>query len=117
MSSSSSTPIDHVVAFTFRDDVTEEEVQKFVDGINSLIQCKGVLSVTAGKVLVEDYFESDRSQGVSYAIRVRLEDKDALKSYTFDEHHIKIGKECVVPILSPSKPPIVFDWEAPEVTK
>ena len=110
----STTAIDHVVAFKFREDVTEEEVKKFEEGIKSLIRCEGVLSVTVGKIIAEDYLQ-DRSQGAHYAIRVRLADKAALKSYTNDEYHEKIKKECVGPLLA--GPTIAFDWESEEVTK
>lgn len=115
MAATKDDPIDHIVIFTFRDDVTDEEVQTFVDGINSLIQCEGVLSVTVGKMITEEDWIQDRTGGASYGIRVRLANLKALKSYTTDDYHSKIKKECVAPLLA--KPPIGYDWASPETTK
>ena len=113
---SKKTGVDHVVAFTFKEDVTEEEVNNFIEGAKSLVRCKGVLSVTVGKIFLPDG-SPDFTQGMTYGLRVRLEDKEALKDYINDELHHKVAMECVGPVASPTAAPIVIDWECEEFTK
>lgn len=106
----SSTGIDHIVLLKVKSDATDEQTQALVDGVNALIRIDGVLSVSIGKVFVEDWM-ADRTKGHTYALRVRLKDKESLHRYQEDEGHKKLLKEVVAPILS-ELPPTAVDFES-----
>ena len=81
-----------------------------VDGVNALIGIEGVTAVSIGKVFVEDWM-ADRTRGHNYALRVRLENKEALRRYQDDEAHQKLLRETIAPILS-ELPPTAVDFES-----
>lgn len=63
-------------------------------------------------MFVEEWME-DRSDGVSYALSVRLESKEALRAYQDHPDHVEVKKRCVAPIVT--EPPQAVDFESPLV--
>ena len=106
----SSKGVDHVVLLKVKSDATKQQIQALIDGVNALIRIDGVLSVSIGKVFVEDWM-ADRTKGHTYALRVRLKDKQSLHRYQEDEGHKQLLKEVVAPILS-ELPPTAVDFES-----
>lgn len=109
MSESENTIIDHIVLLKVRPDVTEEDIKRLIDGANSLKAIPGVITITVGSTFVEEWM-SDRRDGVTHSISVRLESKDALKVYQDHQLHVKVKNECIVPILA--APPAALDYES-----
>ena len=106
----SSRGVDHIVLLKVKSDATDEQIRALIDGVNALIRIDGVLSVSIGKVFVEEWM-ADRTKGHTYALRVRLQNKQALYRYQEDEGHKKLLKEVVAPILS-ELPPTAVDFES-----
>ena len=106
----SSRGVDHIVLLKVKSDATDEQIRTLIDGVNALIRIDGVLSVSIGKVFVEEWM-ADRTKGHTYALRVRLQNKQALYRYQEDEGHKKLLKEVVAPILS-ELPPTAVDFES-----
>ena len=106
----SSRGVDHIVHLKVKSDATDEQIRALIDGVNALIRIDGVLSVSIGKVFVEEWM-ADRTKGHTYALRVRLQNKQALYRYQEDEGHKKLLKEVVAPILS-ELPPTAVDFES-----
>ena len=102
--------VDHVVLLKVKSDATDQQIQTLIDGVNALIRIDGVLSVSIGKVFVEEWM-ADRTKGHTYALRVRLQDKQSLHRYQEDEGHKQLLKEVVAPILS-ELPPTAVDFES-----
>ena len=102
--------VDHLVLLKVKSDATDQQIQTLIDGVNELIRIDGVLSVSIGKVFVEEWM-ADRTKGHTYALRVRLQDKQSLHRYQEDEGHKRLLKEVVAPILS-ELPPTVVDFES-----
>eukprot|EP00957_Ditylum_brightwellii_P137055 10450337-Ditylum_brightwellii.AAC.1 len=55
----------------------------------------------------------DRRQGYNYCVRVRLCSKEALRIYNDHDLHVKVKKECILPVLN--GPILAVDWESPLV--
>ena len=101
--------IDHIVLLKTKPSATPDQITYLINGVNSLSAIDGVLSVSIGKVFVESWME-DRTRGVTYALRVRLTDKDALHRYQEDEGHKKVIREAVAPIVT--EKPSAVDFES-----
>mmetsp|Transcript_866 Transcript_866/g.1829 ORF Transcript_866/g.1829 Transcript_866/m.1829 type:complete len:130 (+) Transcript_866:147-536(+) len=102
--------IDHIVLLKTKPDATSEQIKSLINGVNSLSTIDGVLSVSIGRVFVEQDWMDDRTGGVTYALRVRLRDKDALHRYQDDEGHKKIIRDAVAPIIT--EKPVAVDFES-----
>lgn len=102
--------VEHVVLLKVKEDTSVEDIEKLTNGVKSLHALSGVLTVSVGKVFVEEFME-DRTQGYNCALTVRLSSKDALKSYKDNPEHVKVIKECIAPVIS--APPLAVDWVSP----
>ena len=107
--------VEHIVLLKVKGDATDEQTRAMIDGVNALISMQGVTSVSIGKVFVEQDWMADRTRGHNYALRVRLEDREALHRYQEDEGHKRLLKETIAPILA-ELPPTAVDFECPLVT-
>ena len=101
--------IDHIVLLKARPDVTEEEIQRFINGVKSLNTIPGVISITVGSTFAEDWMP-DRRDGITHTLSCRLESKEALKAYQIHPLHVKVRDETIVPILA--GPPTAVDYES-----
>uniref|UniRef100_A0A7S0FKK4 Stress-response A/B barrel domain-containing protein n=1 Tax=Minutocellus polymorphus TaxID=265543 RepID=A0A7S0FKK4_9STRA len=106
----SSSGVEHFVLLKVKADATDEQTQAMIDGVNALIGIEGVISVSIGKIFVEDWM-ADRTKKHNFALRVRLKNKEALRRYQEDEGHKLLLKETIVPILS-ELPPTAVDFES-----
>lgn len=107
--------VDHIVLLKLRSDVTDEQIQALHDGVASLVQIDGVDSATVGSMFVEDWMQDRRGdQGINYGIRVRLANKESLKTYQTHPDHVRVIKENIAPLLD--APVLAYDWVAPEST-
>ena len=111
----SASGVEHIVLLKVKDNATDEQTRAMIDGVNALIGIEGVLSVSIGKIFVEQEWMADRTRGHNYALRVRLEDREALHRYQEDEGHKRLLKETIAPILA-ELPPTAVDFESPLVT-
>ena len=107
--------VEHIVLLKVKGDATDEQTRAMIDGVNALISMQGVTSVSIGKVFVEQDWMADRTRGHNYALRVRLEDREALHRYQEDEGHKRLLKETIAPILAELRLTAV-DFESPLVT-
>lgn len=98
MASEATTVVDHIVLFKLRPDASEDEMNRFHDGINSLSAIPGVISITLGGTFVEEWMQ-DRRDGTTHCLSVRLESKDALRAYQDHPLHVKVIGECIVPVM------------------
>lgn len=106
--------VEHIVLLKVKDDATDDQTRAMIDGVNALIGIDGVISVSIGKIFVEEGWMADRTRGHNYALRVRLENREALRRYQDDEGHQKLLKGTIAPILS-ELPPTAVDFESPLV--
>ena len=106
--------IEHIVLLKVKDDATDEQTRAMIDGVNALIGIEGVVSVSIGKIFVEEGWMADRTRGHNYALRVRLENREALRRYQDDEGHQRLLRETIAPILA-ELPPTAVDFECPLV--
>jgi glyceraldehyde-3-phosphate dehydrogenase/erythrose-4-phosphate dehydrogenase len=105
--------VDHVVMLKLKPDVTEDQVDALTKATSTLIEIDGVVTVTGGRVFVEDWMQDRRSDvSITYGLRVRLASKDDLKVYQNHALHLKVIKENIAPLLA--GPVIAFDWESDE---
>ena len=109
MSRPQTTVIDHIVLLKVRPDVTEEEIKHFIDGINSLKDIPGVVTISVGSTFVEDWM-ADRRDGITHSLSCRLESKEALQVYQDHPLHVKVKNDCIVPIIA--SPPVAVDYES-----
>lgn len=109
MSGSTKTVIDHIVLIKAREDATEDDIKRFVDGTHTLKAIPGVISITVGSTFVEEWM-SDRRNGFTHSLACRLESKEALKVYQDHPLHVKVKNDCIVPILA--APPVALDYES-----
>ena len=100
--------MDHVVLLKVKPGATEAEIQNLIDGAKSLVAVPGVESVSVGPTFVEEWM-SDRRAGITHAISVRLQSKDALRSYQDHPLHVSVRDTIFKPLLT--GPPIAVDWE------
>ena len=107
--------VEHIVLLKVKDDATDDQTRAMIDGVNALICIEGVVSVSIGKVFVEKDWMADRTRGHNYALRVRLENREALRRYQDDEGHQRLLRETIAPILA-ELPPTAVDFECPLVT-
>ncbi|KAL9188761.1 hypothetical protein ACHAXT_007139 [Thalassiosira profunda] len=108
-SESSQKVIDHIVLLKVKSDVSSADVQKFIDGVQSLKSIPGVISVTVGSTFVEEWM-ADRRDGITHSLSCRLKSKEALKIYQDHPLHVKVKSECIAPILA--SPPVAIDYES-----
>ena len=106
--------VEHIVLLKVKDDATDDQTRAMIDGVNALIGIDGVISVSIGKIFVDGDWMADRTRGHNYALRVRLEDREALRRYQDDEGHQKLLKGTIAPILA-ELPPTAVDFESPLV--
>lgn len=106
--------VEHIVLLKVKDDATDDQTRAMIDGVNALIGIDGVISVSIGKIFVDGDWMADRTRGHNYALRVRLENREALRRYQDDEGHQKLLKGTIAPILS-ELPPTAVDFESPLV--
>mmetsp|Transcript_16078 Transcript_16078/g.29139 ORF Transcript_16078/g.29139 Transcript_16078/m.29139 type:complete len:124 (-) Transcript_16078:178-549(-) len=109
MSAEQTTVIDHIVLLKVRTDVTEDGIQRLIDGVNSLKAIPGVITITVGSTFAEEWMP-DRRDGFTHSLSCRLDSKDALKVYQDHPLHVKVKTECIVPILA--APPVAVDYES-----
>jgi hypothetical protein len=109
MSGLQTTVIDHIVLFKLRPDATEDDIKRFIDGVNSLKVLPGVISIAVGPTFAEKWM-LDRRDGITHTLSVRLESKDALEVYQDHPFHIKVKTETILPLLA--APPVSVDYEA-----
>jgi hypothetical protein len=104
-----SSVVDHVVLLKVRSDATPEQVDKLIKGVQSLRDIPGVVQVSVGTTFYEDWMPTDRRRGVTHALSVRLESKEALRRYQDHTQHVQVLEECIKPILV--EPAQAVDWE------
>ena len=102
------TVVDHIVLLRARADVTDGEVQRLIDGVNSLKAIPGVITVTVGSTFVEEWMP-ERRDGFTHSLSCRLESKD-VKIYQDHPLHVKVKTECIAHILA--SPPVAVDYES-----
>ena len=101
--------VDHVVLLKVKKGTTKSQIQTFNKGIQSLHTIPGVTSVTVGETFAEQWM-ADRRDGYTLGLRVRLESKEALKSYQDHELHNKVKEDYIAPIVESA---LAVDWESP----
>ena len=109
MAAEQTTVIDHIVMLKVRTDVTEDDIQRLIDGVNSLKAIPGVITITVGSTFAEEWMP-DRRDGFTHSLSCRLDSKDALRVYQDHPLHVKVKTECIVPILA--APPVAVDYES-----
>lgn len=82
----------HSVYFWLRSDLTPEERQKFIDGVNSLKQIESVRFAWVGVPAPTDRPVIDRSY--SYALTVVFDDQAGHDQYQVHPIHDRFREEC-----------------------
>mmetsp|Transcript_8478 Transcript_8478/g.12553 ORF Transcript_8478/g.12553 Transcript_8478/m.12553 type:complete len:114 (-) Transcript_8478:254-595(-) len=100
--------VDHIVLLKVKPDATEAEIQNLIDGAKSLEEIPGVISVSVGPTFVEEWM-SDRRAGITHGISVRLQSKEALRSYQDHPLHVSVRDGVFKPLITDA--PIAVDWE------
>mmetsp|Transcript_21215 Transcript_21215/g.33329 ORF Transcript_21215/g.33329 Transcript_21215/m.33329 type:complete len:119 (+) Transcript_21215:183-539(+) len=107
--STTSTVIEHIVLLKVKPDTSDEDIKKLVEGAQSLRAIPGVISVTVGATFAEEWMP-DRRHGHTHTLSCRLESKEALRVYQDHPLHVKVKKECLLPVLA--EPPMAVDYES-----
>eukprot|EP00568_Trieres_chinensis_P002751 CAMPEP_0183309184 /NCGR_PEP_ID=MMETSP0160_2-20130417/24299_1 /TAXON_ID=2839 ORGANISM="Odontella Sinensis, Strain Grunow 1884" /NCGR_SAMPLE_ID=MMETSP0160_2 /ASSEMBLY_ACC=CAM_ASM_000250 /LENGTH=114 /DNA_ID=CAMNT_0025473165 /DNA_START=36 /DNA_END=380 /DNA_ORIENTATION=+ len=104
--------VEHVVLLKLKEGTSSSDIDRLNDCTESLCSIPGVLSASIGKIFVEDWMD-DRTQGYQYALKVVLRSKEALRTYQDHPDHVKVKKECLIPILAGA---LAVDWESSTVS-
>ena len=109
--------VDHVTIFKIRSDAQPEKVEAFFAAARSLAyRIDGVLSLSIGKIFVDDTFMEDKSNGLAkqggYAMRVRLRDMEAYRGWVESEPR---WEELAIPLMPPTSVPTVVVFQSEEI--
>ena len=115
--SGSDSGVDHVTIFKIRSDAQPEKVEAFFAAARSLAyRIDGVLSLSIGKIFVDDTFMEDKSNGLAkqggYAMRVRLRDMEAYRGWIESEPR---WEELAIPLMPPTSVPTVVVFQSEEI--
>ncbi|KAF4662019.1 hypothetical protein FOL47_006423 [Perkinsus chesapeaki] len=89
--------VGHMVAFKFKEGVTEEAIQKAVDGLEGMV----------GKIPSIRHYEVHRDIGLDPArnydlmILAKFDDENGWKDYMNHPIHLDVIKNCTGPIIIP----------------
>jgi hypothetical protein len=102
--------VDHILLLKLKEDLSHDQFTSLTKGIQSLTDIPGVISALVGETFIEPWLQ-DRRQGMSHYVRIRLENRDALKHYQSHELHVRVKDECIVPLVA--CPPMAVDCDCP----
>lgn len=94
-------PVDHIVLFRWQPGTAPEQINHLLNAILRFDEIPGVEEVSVGANF------SDRAQGYTHGIVVRLKDRESLDQLIPHPAHQKVH-EMTTPILDES---LVFDYE------
>mmetsp|Transcript_4788 Transcript_4788/g.6601 ORF Transcript_4788/g.6601 Transcript_4788/m.6601 type:complete len:146 (-) Transcript_4788:1571-2008(-) len=103
----------HIVLFKIKPSVSEEEIDNFFIGLDSLKSIRGIVSVHYGAIDKNVYKNfSDRTRGYTYSLVVKLKNQAFLESYEKDTYHNLVRTSVIVPLLDQSveTPVMAVDW-------
>lgn len=111
--------IEHVAIVRVRSDATPDQIEAFLDAAKSLAHLvDGVLSLSVGKIFVDNTFMVDNSHGIAsqggYAMRVLLRDMDAYKGWVENKARKAFVIEFAVPLMPQGTVPMVVAFESEE---
>jgi len=92
---------------------SEEEIDNFFIGLDSLKSIRGVVSVHYGAIEKNVYESfSDRSRGYSHSLLVKLKSRAFLEGYDKDTYHNLVRTTVIKPLLDQSMetPVMAIDW-------
>ena len=97
----------------FRSDVSKEQVDAFIAGINSLASLDGVISIHCGSQQEMYPGYQQRAQGFTHGLVANFVDRDALAAYDKHPEHVRVKTELIAPFLDKTLPsPILaIDYE------
>jgi len=84
-------PVQHIIAIKFKPDVTEEQIIALGQGLKTLTQIDGVLSVECGK-------DFTQRADFNYVMVVIMRDRDTLERYGPHPVHIRVKDEIIAPL-------------------
>eukprot|EP01039_Chlorochromonas_danica_P008936 gene8936-9859_t len=100
--------------------ITAEEAEQFVAGIESLQQIDGVIGIQCGEITKTAYPNyNDRTKGYTHSLSILLRDVDALQRFDSDPFHDEVKQKWILPLIDKQadSPVLVFDYfgKLPEV--
>ena len=112
--------IEHIAIVRIRSDATSEEIETFLVAAKSLaLLVDGVISLSLGKIFVDDTFMVDNSHGLAsqggYVMRVCFRDKDAYRGWVASKARKAFLVEHAVPLMPQGTVPMVVAFESEEV--
>ena len=95
---------EHVATVTVRSDATPEQIEAFLDAAKSLHLVDGVLSLSIGKIFVNNTFMVDNSHGIAsqggHGMRVLLRDMDTHRGWVECKAQKSFVVEHAVPLMA-----------------
>lgn len=108
--------IHHIVLFKIRQDITVQDINAFLDGLRSLHQIQGVISVSCGETTKSDWYATYRLRNAeyNYCLLVVLQDEIALEYYENDKLHNEIKNKYILPNVDSEKsmPIMAVDFDS-----
>lgn len=93
----------HIVLFKWKPETTPQQITAAMEGLRALDgRIPGVLELTCG----ENF--TDRGQGFTHGLLVRLTDREALDTYQTHPEHQAVVQEAIRPFLADI---IALDYE------
>ncbi|KAJ1697603.1 hypothetical protein LUZ63_006115 [Rhynchospora breviuscula] len=108
MSTSSSSTIEHFVLFRLRPSTDPSKVDTMISSLRALASLPSVSHLSAGPILrLRSAAASELA--FTHLLHSRYESKEKLSEYANDPAHVKVVKECVLPIADDI---MAVDWVA-----
>ncbi|XP_068664274.1 stress-response A/B barrel domain-containing protein UP3-like [Aristolochia californica] len=104
--SSSDQVVEHLVLFAVNRDAAPSKAEELMSGLRSLVSLDSVSHLTAGPIFKN---RSSSFGNFTHLLHSRYRTKSDLNSYTSDPAHIKVVKECGLPICDDI---MAVDWVA-----
>ena len=112
--------IEHIAIVRIRSDATSEEIETFLVAAKSLaLLVDGVLSLSLGKIFVDDTFMVDNSHGLAsqgaYVMQVCFRDMDAYRGWVASKARKAFLVEHAVPLMPQGTVPMVVAFKSEEI--
>ncbi|KAF8117649.1 hypothetical protein N665_0008s0007 [Sinapis alba] len=112
MSSSSSTPppqiIEHIVLFKVKDETDSSMITSMMNGLNGLVSLSQVIHISAAPL----HRVRSSASAFTHVLHSRYGSKEDLNAYAAHPDHVRVVKECVLPICEDV---MAVDWIADRV--
>ena len=84
--------IEHVVIFKWKSDAAPQQIESAISALRTLAAIPGVVAISVGNTV------TDRGQGYTTGLVVRLDNYDTLAIYAQHPMHLAVLSDFIIPI-------------------